>query len=194
MNEEMHAESGMHKPRYVKRKRQNNIYNERIHRRIMRKISWGSRAWGWRVASFVKIRFYVCILVSRIPLNMEYSTFSVDSEHDASWPNSEVMYFCWAYEQKQIAVLSMGHFRQKKHLHMEIVGLLAFEVWCFVSLLVVAWQWVMSFLLVSISLKSWTFCKVFGMPIRLNSASFEQSPIQMLAPDRQIQIENPIVR
>ena len=114
-------------------------------------ISWETRAWGWRVASFVKKCFYVCILVSRIQLNMEYSTFSVDSEHDASCPNSEVMYFCWAYEQEHIAVFSMGQ-SDKKHLHTEIGGLFAFEVWCFVSLLVVAWQWLMSFLAVSIFL------------------------------------------
>ena len=39
------------------------------------------------------------------------------------------MYFCWAYEQKQIAVFSMGQ-SDTKHLHTEILGLLAFAVCC----------------------------------------------------------------
>ena len=132
------------------------IYMKEYIDELWGKIPWGTRAWGWRVASFVEICSYVCMFscaywshASNWTWNIQHSLWIQRTMHPA-----RILKSCISVGLMNKNTLQCFPFdnQTKKHLHTEIWGLFAFEVWCFVSLLVVAWQRLRSFLAVSIFL------------------------------------------
>ena len=180
----MHVKSGMHKPRYTQRKRQSNIYMKEYIDELWRKISWGTRAWGWRVASFVEI---LCLLVHLgLTHPIEHGIFNILCGFRARCILPEFWSHVFVLGLWTRTNYSVFHraIRQKAPTHgtLRIVG-----IWGLMFCFIAGGR-------LTVSDFPEYFVKSVEYRFDWSSASLKQGPIQMLAPDRQIQIENPIVR
>ena len=177
MNKEMHAKSGMHKPRYTQRKRQSNIYMKEYIDELWRKISWGTRAWGWRVASFVEICSYVCMFscaywshASNWTWNIQHSLWIQSTMHPARILKSCIS--VGLMNKNTLQCFPLGN--QTKNTYTRKLGdclHLRFDV------LFHCWWLLDSDWWASLLYRfSWMFCKVLGIPIRLKFCILEAGP------------------
>ena len=141
------------------------------------KISWGTRAWGWRVASFVEICSYVCMFscaywshASNWTWNIQHSLWIQSTMHPARILKSCISVglmnknrlHCFPWDN-QTQNTYTRKFWDCWHLRFNVV----FHCWWSLDS-----EWWASLLYRF----SWIFCKVFGIPIRLKFCILEAGP------------------
>ena len=174
-----------------------NIYNETYITKeyideLWGKFSWGTRAWGWRVASFVEICFYVCMFVRASwshAWNIQHSLWIQSTMHPDRILKSCISVGLMNKNKLQCFPWDTSDKKTSMHGNFGIVGIWGL-MFCFIAggRLTVSDE-----LPCCIDFPEY-FVKSLEYRFDWSSTSLKQGPIQMLAPDRQIQIENPIVR